>query len=105
MKKIIIFVLLILNINNSWALRCRGQLVYEGDTQEMVVRKCGDPKNKETLSTTQDLFNSAGVRYASVPFLTEIWTYQTSPQDFIHSVYFTNKIVTSITEKLASPGP
>ncbi len=91
MKKLIIFILLISNINYCWALRCKGQLVYEGDPQERVVNLCGDAQTKTTLSTTQDLFNSDGIKSGSTQFLTEIWTYHASPQDFIHQVYFTNK--------------
>lgn len=103
MKELIAFILFILNINYCWALRCNGQLVYEGDTQEIVINKCGTPQAKKILSTTQALFNSSGVKYGSTPFLTEVWTYHASPEDFIYKVYFTNKVVTSITANLPSP--
>ncbi|CAM2952704.1 Protein of uncharacterised function (DUF2845) [Legionella steigerwaltii] len=102
MKKILLFVLLILSINYSWAVQCNSALIDEGDSQATVLRKCGDPQDKKTLSTTQPLFNSAGVQYGSVPFLTEVWTYHT-PGDFIYKVYFTDKKVTSITTDVAFP--
>ncbi|AHE65862.1 DUF2845 domain-containing protein [Legionella oakridgensis] len=103
MKILIAFVLLIFNINYCWALRCNGQLVYEGDKQKIVLSKCGEPQAKKTLSTTQALYNEEGVKFGFAPFLTEVWTYHKSPQDFVYKVYFTNKVVTSITANLPSP--
>ncbi|MGQ3889103.1 DUF2845 domain-containing protein [Legionella sp. CNM-1927-20] len=96
MKVIFFLIILFSVVDTSWALRCQGNLVYEGDTQEQVEQKCGDPQKKETLSTTQPLYNSSGAIYGSAPYLTEVWTYQTSPEDFAYKVYFTNKLVTSI---------
>ncbi|WP_133130518.1 DUF2845 domain-containing protein [Legionella yabuuchiae] len=37
------------------------------------------------------------------PFRTEIWTYQSSPQDVIYQVYFTDKMVTSIPSSWSHP--
>ena len=103
MKKLFIFVLFILSINYSWAaLPCNEALIDEGDSQATVLSKCGEPQDKKILSTTQPLFNSSCVRYGSVPFLTEVWTYHT-PGGFIYKVYFTNKKVTSITTNVAFP--
>jgi len=100
MKAILGFFILLSLVETSWALRCQGSLVYEGDTQDQVEQKCGDPKNKETLSTSQPLYNAEGAVYGSTPYLTEVWTYQASPEDFISRVYFTDKVVTSITSNL-----
>lgn len=102
MKRLISLLLLVLNTNYCWALRCNGQLVYEGDKQKSVVTKCGDPQAKEILTTTQALYNSEGVKYGTTPFLTEVWTYHASPQDFVYKVYFKDKVVTSITAHLPS---
>jgi hypothetical protein len=85
------------------AFRCNGQLVYEGDTQDIVIQKCGEPEGKKVMSTSQALYNDAGVRYGSTPYLTEVWTYQSTPQDFVYKVYFTNKKVTSISSNLPTP--
>ncbi|WP_133128091.1 DUF2845 domain-containing protein [Legionella nagasakiensis] len=103
MKTSIILILLIFNVNYCWALRCNGQLVYEGDKQTIVLSKCGEPQTKKTLSTSQDLYNEEGVKFGSAPFLTEVWTYHESPQNFVYKVYFTNKVVTSMTANLPSP--
>ncbi len=100
MKAIFCFIILSSLVGTSWALRCQGSLVYEGDTQDQVEQKCGDPKNKETLSTSQTLYNPSGDIYGSTPYLTEVWTYQASPEDFVSRVYFTDKVVTSITDNL-----
>ncbi len=100
MKRIILFIVTCLYLNTGWTLRCHGQLVYEGDSQETVLKKCGEPKDKELLSTTQTLYNSDGVQYGAAPFRTEIWTYQSSPQDFIYHVHFTDRVVTSISSGL-----
>jgi hypothetical protein len=88
---------------SGWALRCHGNLVFEGDAQDLVQSKCGDPKDKETLTVSQPLYNDQGVPYGSTPYLTEVWTYQSSPQDFISKVYFTDKVVTSISSSDPSP--
>ena len=103
MKKLFLFVLFILNINYSWAmLPCNGALIDTGDSQARVLSKCGDPQDKETLSTTQPLYNASGIQYGSVPFLTELWTYHT-PGNFVYKVYFTDKKVTSITTDTTFP--
>ncbi|KTD65756.1 DUF2845 domain-containing protein [Legionella spiritensis] len=103
MKIVTVFILLLFNVHYCWALRCNGQLVYDGDTQKMVLSKCGSPDAKKTLGTEQNLYNSEGVKYGAAPFLTEVWTYHPSSEDFIYKVYFTNKVVTSITANLPSP--
>lgn len=72
----------------------------EGNSQSYVEQKCGEPKNKETLSTSQPLYNAWGDIYGSTPYLTEVWSYQASPQDFIYRVYFTEKVVNSISTTL-----
>lgn len=97
MKALVCFFILSSIVTTSWALRCQGSLIYDGNTQDQVEQKCGDPKNKETLSTTQPLYNAMGAIYGSTPYLTEVWSYQDSPQDFIYKVYFTDKVVTSIS--------
>ncbi|KTC92827.1 Protein of uncharacterised function (DUF2845) [Fluoribacter dumoffii] len=95
MKKLFLLVLFMINMNYSWAVQCSEALIDEGDSESTVLSKCGDPQEKKILSTTQDLFDSSGVRYASVPFLTEVWTYHT-PGDFMYKVYFRDKKVTSV---------
>lgn len=100
MKKLFLFVLFILSTNYSWAVQCNDALIDGGDSQAIVLSKCGDPQDKKVLGTTQALFDSSGVQYASAPFLTEVWTYHT-PGDFIYKVYFTNKKVTSIETKVS----
>ena len=79
------------------ALRCHGALIYSGDTQSLVESTCGEPQDKKTLTVTQPLINESGYTYGSVPYLTEVWTYQASPEDFMYKVYFTDKVVTSIS--------
>lgn len=100
MKAIACFIILSSLMSTSWALRCQGNLVYEGDTQDQVEQKCGDPNSKETLTTSQPLYNSEGAVVGSTPYLTEIWAYQSSPEDFLYRVYFTDKVVTSITANI-----
>ena len=97
MNKILICLLLSFGTHSCLALRCHGKLVYEGDTQQTVSNKCGEPKAQEILTTSRALFNSEGVQYGAAPFLKEVWTFQSSPQDFEYKVYFTDKVVTSIT--------
>jgi hypothetical protein len=100
MKPLVFIFILLFCANTSWALRCQGSLMEAGDSQDYVEQKCGDPKNKETLSTTQVIYNASGIISGSVPYLREVWTYQASPQDFIYRVYFTEKVITLITTTL-----
>ena len=93
--------MIILLTQPAWALRCHGKLVYEGDSQQTVTKKCGEPNHQEVLSTSQALYNDQGVKYGSAPLLQEVWTYQFSPQDFEYKVYFRDKVVISIDAELA----
>ena len=97
MIKSFVFLMLILSADVSFALRCHGSLVEVGDRQETVITQCGEPKLKKVLSTHQATYDARGVQMGSVPFLTEEWLYQFTPQTFKYRVFFTNKKVTSIT--------
>ncbi|MGQ3892894.1 DUF2845 domain-containing protein [Legionella sp. CNM-4043-24] len=83
-------------INTSFAMRCNGALVYEGDTKYLVEKKCGEPLAKDINRTPEVLYNDMGGAYASVINDYEIWTYQFSPTDFIYEVTFQDGLVISI---------
>ena len=90
MKKFIMILVLFLILSplESQAFRCKTKLVSEGDTKYDVLRKCGEPaqKDKELIRR----WTVIGYQFIFV----EIWLYNFGPRRFMQILEFeSNKVI------------
>ena len=100
MKKLIVIVSIMATlsgIHSAYAMRCQQNLVYEGDTKYIVQKKCGEPLSKDMYQEPIILFNDYNVPFASAGNIYEVWTYQSSPNEFLYEVLFEDGRVRSIS--------
>lgn len=71
-------------------MRCRGGLVESGATMAIVQDKCGAP-------TGTAHSEAVGVhRGLAVRTVTDVWTYDTGPRDFVRILTFVDGILQTI---------
>lgn len=100
-KTIFTLLLLAAYFETGFAMRCQQSLVYEGDSQYVVEKKCGAPLSKEVIDNPQVLFNGYGAPYTAY-ISYEVWIYQRSTNDFLYQVIFQDGVVKSITANRSS---
>ncbi|MBN2468874.1 MAG: DUF2845 domain-containing protein [Deltaproteobacteria bacterium] len=96
----IVIVLVLAAGGTSFALRCKGRLVSEGDTKFDVIVKCGEPVwvEKRTVTRIEKLHDRPyfhkyyGGRSSTVvvPVEIEEWMYNFGPRRFIQILRFEN---------------
>jgi hypothetical protein len=100
--------LLMMGPASAAAMRCGTRLVTDGDTQEEVVRNCGEPVqtnsrfitrastyyNKRTSQT--QLTNERGGYYFSEEILIEEWIFNFGRNKLMRKVTFENGIVVDV---------
>lgn len=75
-------------------LRCNGGLVRDGDLATQVLRICGEPWQRERVSTTELRAIVGSAR--EVRGAVQRWTYNFGPTKFIRHVYFVDGRLRSI---------
>lgn len=93
---LVILLMLIMGSPSAFAFRCNGQLVVEGDSTYEVLRKCGDPRDKQMVQEVVPLYNAAFYPIGQTVRIYEIWTYQQSRADFRHELIIENGRVREI---------
>jgi hypothetical protein len=92
--------LLVLFASPSYALRCGGDLVLEGETQRQVRTSCGDPTEVadwvEYRTIRVDLPYSDGFEEITKPIHVEEWIYDLGPRRFIRKLRFENGYLKTI---------
>jgi hypothetical protein len=57
-------------------LRCGNKLIQEGDTAGKVLERCGEPQNKQVITTPVRAVNASGYSFETGATATvEIWRY------------------------------
>lgn len=79
------------------AMRCGDQLVYVGDDQYTVLKKCGEPLDKQKTEENVPLYNAAGYQIGYTTNTVERWIYQRSSADFQYVLRFDSGVVKDIS--------
>ncbi|KTD64630.1 hypothetical protein Lspi_0797 [Legionella spiritensis] len=90
-------VLMFGGFSSGYAMRCQQNLVYEGDSKYIVLKKCGEPLAKDMYENPEILFSEYDVPYTDIGNVYEVWTYQRSSNEFLYEVLFENGRVKSIS--------
>jgi hypothetical protein len=91
---LLIACLLVLSTSPSYALRCGGDLILEGDTQSQVLASCGDPT--EIVDWVEHRLIRVHYPYSSIfeeiikPVYVEEWLYNFGPRRFMRKLRFEN---------------
>lgn len=101
MSRWIVVIVFVLFSTATFSMRCKAQLVYEGDTRYDVKRKCGEPLDKVITEESVPLYDYWGYLIGTTTRIVEIWIYQRSPADFRYEVYFDDGQVKEINAKRA----
>ncbi|MFM4701847.1 DUF2845 domain-containing protein [Aeromonas crassostreae] len=75
-------------------LRCKGDLLTEGDSTALLLVRCGQPMLKEELTRYEE--NGFGVRM-TVKYA-ERWTYNFGKSQFMQFVTVANGVITAIED-------
>ena len=83
---------LLLGAGNASAMRCGNQLVLIGDRNHDVLRKCGEPDEREERPEKRyfRVFREGGFFEVLQEVTVEQWTYNLGPNMFIRILRFEN---------------
>jgi len=80
------------------SLRCGQSLVREGDSQDKVLRLCGEPLNRSVVSEITETRHTAyGRESTTVPV--EKWSYKPSSSQYQRELYFRAGILQRIQDR------
>lgn len=79
------------------ALRCRSELIKQGDAAGRVVEKCGEPTSKTSVDEPIWSQGPNGTVYQSGSTHSELWRYTFGPNKFPAVLKIADGVVQSIT--------
>ena len=85
----------------AWAFRCGTHLITEGDTQEAVRAKCGDPAQVQHRSVLRPAVvwrygRPYRVGNGDIDVVIESWIYNLGPNHFMRRLRFEDGVVVEI---------
>jgi hypothetical protein len=69
-------------------MRCGDRLVMTGDNKFDILKKCGEPLDKQYYEQVVPLFNAAGYQIGTTVNIIDRWIYQKSSADFQYILIF-----------------
>ena len=86
---------------NAAMIRCKGQLIGEGATEDQLVSACGAPKYQKKFKEQLTNYGDFGTTINFTEY--ERWIYQASPYSFRYEVILEGGIIKTITASKPSP--
>jgi hypothetical protein len=77
-------------------LRCGSSLVQVGDAFETVLKKCGEPTSRQTITEPVWVRNVDGYVYQTGTTESQIWRYDRGPRKFPARLKIADGVVQSI---------
>ncbi len=98
---IICLSLFVVTSTNAAMIRCQGQLIGQGATEDQLFSACGEPKYKKKF---KEQFTNYGDFGTTINFTEyERWIYQASPYSFRYEIILEGGIIKTITASKPSP--
>lgn len=88
-------------LSHAAMIRCQGQLIGEGATEDQLVSACGEPKYKKQYKEALSNYGDFGTTVNFTEY--ERWIYQASSYSFRYEIILEGGIIKSITASKPLP--